>query len=179
MGTPNGATVITVVPGGAEFHSENKAPLADLVLQAFDRLDLPQRRLVWVAGDPDHSKLAQKVNGRPDVLVLRPHWDFTPTLVASDLLITKGNRLPLLEAELLGIPSISISYGYNPVDDHRAALIRTNTALRARGLNPATLHGHLMRALDRGGHMRAQPLEQVSGAARAVASRLAGRLQGS
>lgn len=168
LGIPDSATVITVVPGGAAFHSEDKAPLAGLILETFDRLDFPEKRLVWVVGDPDHGRLAGMTNGRADILLLKPHWDFTPTLVASDLLITKGNRLPLLEAEVLGIPSVSISYGYNPVDDHRVALIHTNTALRARGLTPDSLRTHLLRALERGNHDRRRPINEAKAAGAAA-----------
>jgi hypothetical protein len=149
LGIPASATVILVVPGGADFHSEEKAPVADLILKAYNSLEQEEKRLVWVVGDPDHGMVAEKTNGRRDVVVLRAHLDFTPTMLACDLLITKGNRLPLLEAEALGIPSISISHGYNSVDDHRVALIRSNTALRARGLTPVSLRGHLLHALGR------------------------------
>ena len=69
-------------------------------------------------------------------------------MVASDVVITKATRKTSFELNALRIPSISISFGLNPIDEHRVLRIPTNCALRARGLTPASLSEHLSRALS-------------------------------
>jgi UDP-N-acetylglucosamine:LPS N-acetylglucosamine transferase len=149
LGLPPDSTVILVSPGGSGMHSEARAPLFDLVLDAYDSLKAGDKRLLWVAGEPDYSALVEKSRDRHDLMILKPHYNFTPTIMAADVVITKGNRLPLFECEALGIPSISISYGHNPIDDCRVSQIRTNIALRARGLDTFSLRDYMLKALNR------------------------------
>lgn len=177
LGLPQGSTVILVSPGGAVIHSEARAPTFDLVLGAYDLLDIPGKRLLWVAGDPDYSSLLEKSCDRHDLMILKPHYDFTPTILAADLVITKGNRLPLFECETLGIPSISISYGYNPVDDYRVSRIRTNIALRARGLEKSTLRDYMVEALSRVSEIRHMVRRDVESRRLAVARALLSHLK--
>jgi len=143
------ATLISVAPGGAQFHSEARAPLFDLVLKAFGRLDLPAKRLLWIASGQDYDGLSKRSQAHPEVKVIRPHSDFTSMLLASDLVITKGNRTPLFECQTLGIPTISLSFGLNSVDDYRVTRIPTNTALRARGIDESVLASYISKALAR------------------------------
>jgi hypothetical protein len=172
LGVAQGGAMILVAPGGSAIHSEARAPIFDLVLAAYELLDIPGKRLVWVAGQPDYDVVCGKCAGRSDVVVLKPHYDFTPTLLAADVAITKGNRLPLLECEALGIPSLSISYGYNPVDDYRVNRIRTNTALRARGLNAGVLAAHLRAAIQMRGALQPKAPEAIAAGRIAAAQRL-------
>ena len=117
-------------------------------------LDARNKRLLWVAGDPDYSSLLEKSRDRHDLMILSPITISHRPSMAADLVITKGNRLPLFECETLGIPSISISYGYNPVDDYRVSHIRTNIALRARGLEKSTLRDYMVKSLSRVSEIR-------------------------
>ncbi len=157
LGLAENSTVVLVSPGGAEMHSEARAPLFDLVLGAYDSLEVADKRLLWVVGEPDYSLLAESSQHRRDVMILKPHYNFTPTIMAADLVITKGNRLPLLECEALGIPSISISYGHNAIDNGRVSHIRTNIALRARGLDTFSLRDYMVKALSRADEIQRMP----------------------
>jgi UDP-N-acetylglucosamine:LPS N-acetylglucosamine transferase len=147
LGFASEETVIVVAPGGATTHSEALAPILDLVLTAYDRLEAPRKRLVWVVGGADHRDIGRRVAGRSDIIVLTPHDTIAWTIAAANLVITKGNRITTLECEALGVPSISISFGHNPPDDNRVARIRTNVALRARGLDAVVLKRHIADAI--------------------------------
>lgn len=149
--------VVLVAPGGADMHSEGRAPLFDMLVGSFDLLEERNKRLLWVAAEPDYSLLRHKAEDKNNISILKPHFDFTPTLLASDLVITKGNRLPLLECEKLQIPSISVSFGYNVIDDCRIAQIRTNTALRARGLTRSALKEYMLRSIARTDEIKRMP----------------------
>ena len=173
---PADSTVILVSPGGAGMHSEARAPIFDLVLGAYDSLNVGNKRLLWVVGDPDYSSLVEKSRDRDDLIILKPHYNFTPTIMAADVVITKGNRLPLFECETLGIPSISISYGHNPVDDYRVSHIRTNIALRARGLNKLALRDYIVKALTRASEIQQMPRRDIQSQRLAVAKGLQSHL---
>ena len=176
LGLPADSTVILVSPGGAGMHSEARAPLFDLVLGAYDTLDVGEKRLLWVAGEPDYSALVEKSRHRHDLMILKPHYNFTPTIMAADVVITKGNRLPLFECEALGIPSISISYGHNLVEDSRVSRIQTNVALRGRGLDELALRNYMVEALARAGEIRQMPRRDTESQRLAVAKALQSRL---
>jgi hypothetical protein len=157
-------------------HSEERAPLFDLVLGAYDLLDVGDKRLLWVSGDSDYSSLVEKSRDRPDLTILKPHCNFTPTIMAADVVITKANRLPLFECEALGIPSISISYGHNWVDDYRVCHIRTNIALRARGLDKLVLRDYMVKALSRTSEVQQRPRRDTQSSRLAVAKSLQSHL---
>jgi len=176
LGLPPDSTVILVSPGGAAMHSEERAPIFDLVVGAYDSLDAGDKRLLWVAGDPDYSALVEKSRDRHDLMILKPHYNFTPTIMAADIVITKGNRLPLFECEALGIPSISISYGHNPVDDYRVSRIRTNIALRARGLDKLSLRDYMLKALGRASEIQRMARPDIQSHRLAVAKTLQSHL---
>ena len=176
---PAGSTVILVSPGGSVIHSEARAPMFDLVLGAYDSLEVGDKRLLWVAADPDYSSLAERSRGRRDLMILKPHYNFTPTIMAADVVITKGNRLPLFECEALGIPSISISYGHNPVDDYRVSHIRTNIALRARGLSKLALRDYMVKSLGRATEIQQLHRRDVERQRVAVATALLSHLEDS
>jgi hypothetical protein len=171
------ARVALVAPSGATIHTETAGPLFDLVIKAFDNLEIPKKQLVWVAADPDYSLVSEKVGGRDDVLMLKPHQDFPSTLIASDVVITSGNRITILECEALGIPSISLSYGRNPVDDLRVLRIPTNTPLRARSINSDQLGNYLLRALSNARNLRHKNTDWVCRGRLAAARRLSFHLQ--
>lgn len=162
LGLPPDAAVILVAPGGAEMHGEARSPIFDLVLAAYELLNVTEKRLVWVTGEPDYDSVRGRTADRKDIIILKPHYDFTPTLLASDVVITKGNRVTVLECEALGIPSISISYGNNPVDDYRVSRIRTNAALRARRLKPDVLAMYFRRSVENRGAFQQKSCEAMS-----------------
>jgi hypothetical protein len=142
--------LITVVPGGSDLHSEARAPIATLVLQAFSQLPMTPTALVWVVDEPDFSRLGNLATAYPNVTVRKPDDKPLQLMRASDLVLTKGNRMTVLECYALGIPSISLSYGINRIDDYRIARVRSNIAFRVLGLDAVTLTRAMTDAL-RGG----------------------------
>jgi hypothetical protein len=177
LGLPPKATVVVVVPGGAAVHSEAFAPVLDLVLRAYESLDCGDRRLIWVAGSRDGALVAKRAGGRADIIVMSPHDTIARTMMAATLVITKGNRITVLECEALGVPSISISSGNNPFDDQRIARVRTNVALRARGLEACLLRQHMMCAVAMSDRVVGRSADAVAAPALAAAKRLQFHLQ--
>jgi len=177
LGLPQESTVVLVAPGGASIHTEDRAPLFDLLLEAFRSLNAVEKHLIWVVDGPDRETLAKKAETLDCVSIIAPHQDFTATMVASDLVITKGNRTPLLECEALGIPSISVSFGHDPIDDFRVGRISMNTALRAQGISSLLLRDHMVRALGRKGAFVARTTGEISEGRKAAARRLRDHLE--
>jgi UDP-N-acetylglucosamine:LPS N-acetylglucosamine transferase len=136
LGLAQDATLILVVPGG--WATEQREPIFDLVVPAFDALKAPDKVLVWMAGE-DCEMLRERLDGHEDVIVKDRDWQIDRWMVASDLAVTKANRVTLRELAALGIPSVSISHGHNPVDDVLIERISTNTPLDARTVNSRML----------------------------------------
>jgi UDP-N-acetylglucosamine:LPS N-acetylglucosamine transferase len=128
LGLPPEATVICVLPGS---WTEERAPIADLILPAYTALEAMEKRLVWIAGQ-DCDALRHAVQDRDDVIVREVDWIIDRLMVASDVAITKANYTTMKELAALGVPSISLSPGINPIDDLYARRIETNIALDAR-----------------------------------------------
>lgn len=135
LSLPDDALVIVGIPGGARHSSEAESPLFDLVHQAFEQIPRALKYLVWVVGTPDAKDIADRVNAAENVRIIEPHLNLLDTIAAADLVITKGNRITTMECYGSNCPSISISYGANPIDDYRVGRIPTNTPLRARALD--------------------------------------------
>jgi len=166
------AMVVLVAPGGSAMHSEARAPVFDLIVRAFEMMDVGEKKLIYVAPEADYQTHIERVAGRADVLIIKPSGSFTATMVASDLVITTGNRTPILESQALGIPSISISSGHNPIDDQRNCRVPTNTPLRAKGLSPYFLRDYMSAALKAGQSMTPQPDTKLSQGRLAAAERI-------
>jgi UDP-N-acetylglucosamine:LPS N-acetylglucosamine transferase len=133
---PPEGPVISVFPG--QWSNEERAPLADLLLPAFEALESPDKRLIWLAGD-DCDLLRERTRDLPGVIIKEYDWQIDRLMVASDLAITKTNRKTAQELAALGVPSLSVSYGLNPICDLRASRIPTNTALQADQLTSEKL----------------------------------------
>jgi predicted glycosyltransferase len=128
--------VIACLPGG--WATEARAPIADLMLSAFNQLLQTDKKLFWIAGC-DTDSLIKKTKDRDDVVVMEQLWPIEQLLVASDAVITKGNRGTIMEAAYLGIPSVSLSHGLNSVEEFLVPRIGSNHALRVKGLTPEHL----------------------------------------
>jgi hypothetical protein len=131
---------VAVVPGGAS--PDAQAPMADLVLSAFHQLPQAEKRLVWVASG-DYDRMAARLDGQRDVSVQKFVNPIEKLLGACDLVVTKGTRGITLDAAAVGIPSLSISHGQNPVDDVLVPRMRTNVALVAGALDPDILASYM------------------------------------
>jgi hypothetical protein len=134
LGIDTDATTVAVMPGS---WTEEVAPIMDMVLAAFDALLAP-KHLMWIAGT-DHARISARVRGRRDITILESHWPIDSLMVASDIVITKVNRRTLVELAMLGIRSLSISYGLNPIDEVRAATLPGNRTIPAHAFQPEML----------------------------------------
>ena len=142
LGLPHDALVISVFvhPGR---RIEKVAPIFDLLMPAFDSIEHPNKRLVWLAGE-DCEMLAERTKDRPDVMVRDvivnvEDEPFDRLMVASDLAITKGNRNIVLELAALEIPSITLSHGLNRMDDFRTSRLETNITMQAADIDSHVL----------------------------------------
>jgi UDP-N-acetylglucosamine:LPS N-acetylglucosamine transferase len=137
--------VVSVIPGA--WATEERAPIFDLVLPAFERLRHARKKLVWVAG-ADAGPLLQRAQALPNVHVVREVTPVERLMVASDVVITKANRGSTIELAALGIPSVSLSYGLNAIDEMIIPRLHSNVALNARGIDAETL-GEVIESLLR------------------------------
>jgi UDP-N-acetylglucosamine:LPS N-acetylglucosamine transferase len=169
LGLGQDATVILVVSGG--WANEKRAPIADLILPAFSQLPHRKKKLVWLAGK-DRAQLQEAAAAFDDIQVLDYYAPVEEMIVASDLVVTKGTRGITIDAATIGVPSLSISHGLNPVDDLLVPRIRSNIAVNSNAIDcaglaqcieqilaqPAATWGTPMLAPDHGGHAAAAAL---------------------
>ena len=138
--------VISVLPGSWR---EEETPIAGLVLDAFDALPQERKHLLWVAGE-DCAAIRERTTGRANVSVKSYDPAIDRIMVASDVAITKANRKTHHELNSLGVPSISLSDGENPIDDLRVRQFPGNEAL-SRAATPPELAAAILRADVRSG----------------------------
>lgn len=144
LGFGEGTRVLTMIPGA--WANEKRAPLFDLVLAAFRALPGEDRRLVWVAG-AEHEALAARVEGASDVRIVCQHNPIEALMVASDLALTKANRGTTIDLARLGVPSLSLSFGLNPIDEAILPRLNSNLHLDVRGLDAPFLTATFQRLL--------------------------------
>jgi UDP-N-acetylglucosamine:LPS N-acetylglucosamine transferase len=113
LGLDETAAVIAVLPGS---WTESTAPILELVAQTFVDLDVASKRLVWVAGE-DYDLVRERLRNNPEALVVRRDWQMDRLMAATDVAITKANRMTVLELDSLGIPSVALSPKVNRIDD--------------------------------------------------------------
>lgn len=141
LGLAADATVISVLPGS---WTEAMAPAYEAVVTAFDRLKQPSKHLVWLASTDEHL-LKLRVSDRLDITILGADWQIDRLMVASDLVITKTNRMTVIELASLGIRTLSLSYGLNPVDERCVAGLEGNEMIAIGDLTPGRLRQALAR----------------------------------
>lgn len=144
LALPADATVISVFPGG--WFTEQRAPVLELVLQAFDRLPIHNKWLVWIAGQ-DYAQIAGRCEGRSNVSICQSYYPIEKVMVATNVAITKGTYVTGMELYSLGIPSISLSMRANFVDEILVSRIPTNVQLHARDCDSELLLHKLERCL--------------------------------
>jgi UDP:flavonoid glycosyltransferase YjiC (YdhE family) len=133
---PVDAKVVSVIPGS--WATEERAPVFELVIPAFRGLPYGRKKLIWVAGR-DIEKLAARTGGVEDITLIGEFSPIEKLMVASDLVVTKGNRGTTIELASLGVPAVSLSFGLNVIDEMITWRIPTNTALNARGVDAECL----------------------------------------
>ncbi len=172
MGILADEKVILMLPGS---WTEKMAATRELVLAAFQKVNSPRKRLIWVAGK-DCEDLLRFTEGHADVQVAGIDMNLDRLMVASDLAITKGTYCTSRELEALGIPSISLSHGRNFIDDFYARSIKSNSFLWAEETEPVALARCVEAGLDQG--LAVPDLKALTGhGAACVAAHLAEILQ--
>jgi UDP-N-acetylglucosamine:LPS N-acetylglucosamine transferase len=135
LGLPTNCMLISCMPGS---WSEAACPIADLLVGAFDLISQQKKHLVWLAGN-DYDRLSRKYGDRSDLTIKQEDWTIDRLMVASDIVITKSNRVTLRELNVLGVPSIALSHGVNWPDDVIAARIKTSLFMDAKKVNKQDL----------------------------------------
>jgi hypothetical protein len=144
LGLEQEATVLLVVSGG--WANEARAPIAELILPAFLELPRPKKNLIWLAGK-DSAQLQQRLQAFNSIRVLNYHDPVEEMIVASNIVVTKGTRGITTDAATIGVPSLSISHGLNPVDDFLIPRIRSNIAVEAKAIDCAGLTKYIEQIL--------------------------------
>jgi UDP-N-acetylglucosamine:LPS N-acetylglucosamine transferase len=139
LGMPANAFVAGVFPGSPP---ERREPIVDLVLGALHYLP-PNAVLHWVGGS-DADLLSRLAAAHEKLHFCPLHQDIGQYYVACDVAITKATRKTLFELEYLGIPSVSLTHGYNRIDDRRARSLRNTTLIEAKSIAAPELAGLLV-----------------------------------
>lgn len=134
--------VVSMFPGSWD---ESRAPSADLVMEAFDAIEREPKTLVWLAGE-DAGLIRQRASGRR-VNILGQDWSIDRLMAASDVALTKMNRMTVVELQQLAIPTVSLSWGLNRIDDLAVRAMEgvrclDAPALTAGGLAAAIVETH-------------------------------------
>jgi UDP-N-acetylglucosamine:LPS N-acetylglucosamine transferase len=166
---PQDATVVLCQPGA---WLESQVPLADLLSAAWGLLPPVPRRLIWLAG-PDHQTLATRFKERLDIVVVKDDLKIDRLMVASDVLITKANRMTVYEAASIGLPSISISNLVNWPDDVAVSSVESNRPVSGDSTTPDTLARLILELAN----SRPVPAVKLSGGVAGAATRIAARIE--
>jgi UDP-N-acetylglucosamine:LPS N-acetylglucosamine transferase len=135
LGIPENALVVLCQPGA---WNESQVPLADLLSSAWNLMLECPKRLIWIGGR-DQEALAVRFRQDSSVTVLKEDWRIDRLMAASDMLITKANRMTVYEAAAIGLPSISISSFVNWPDDVAVAHVESNTPISKDSISPGGL----------------------------------------
>lgn len=139
------AMVVSVLPGSWR---EDAAPILELVAGGFDLLTAERKQLVWVAG-ADHRLIASRFRRCESFRVIEADWQIDRLMAASDAIVTKATRMTLTEADWMSVPSVSITYGLNPIDDWRSSLFGLNRTVCAAEATPTILAAAIQEAAAR------------------------------
>jgi UDP-N-acetylglucosamine:LPS N-acetylglucosamine transferase len=162
------ALVALVQPGG---WTESRVAIAELLLSAWQSIPEEPKAMLWLAGR-DHDALLAKLTDDSSVILLREDWQIDRLMVASDLLITKANRLTVYEAASLGLPSISISTGANWPDDVGVGAVESNIAIVLETLTSSTLADIIRRTATIKPQPEKSSSQGVSGAANRIVTHI-------
>lgn len=173
LAIPENAFVATVIPGA--WATEEKAPIAQTVLSAFRQLPHVEKILLWLT-TADHAAVSQQAADLSNVRVVKDCQTIEQVIVASDVVITKGNRGTIIDAASLGIPTLSLSHGLNPIDDALVAGVQSNKSFEAKALDPSSLCAYLSQLSAISPTQRAQPLNLHLQGGTAAAKALIGEI---
>jgi UDP-N-acetylglucosamine:LPS N-acetylglucosamine transferase len=165
LAIPQDATVALCQPGA---WAESQMPFADLLATAWNSLEPLPRLLIWLAGG-DYESLTARFKERADIRILKEDWKIDRLMVASDVLITKANRMTVYEAAAIGLPSISISSFVNWPDDVAVARVSSNTPVLRDTMTPDALAKLIVERKN----SRPLPARELSGGVAGAAARIA------
>lgn len=139
LGIELNKSLVTILGSGGI--GESKSPLIRVYAEALEMLGT-NWSTHWVAGK-DQELVQEAFGGRDDVFVYDFIDPIARLMAASDVVLTKGTRGASLDAAAVGVPSVSLSYGWNPIDDILVPRIQGNIALNARAVDGSTLASYL------------------------------------
>ena len=134
--------VIGVLPGS---WTQQAAAFEELVVSAFDGLEHPSKKLVWVAG-PRYDDVRRKTAGYDNVHVHRTVTHIGALMAGCDVAFTRGSRMSTLELASLRVPVIAVSYGLNKIDDRALAGLPGVSFVDGATLRPSQLAQALLEA---------------------------------
>jgi len=112
LGLEDDEIVILVTPAGRHKHRNKLLDLTPSIIERVKKLEL---RLILLTG-PLFEEYSKKIEKNDRVIVKSYDWKIDRLMAASDLVINKGTFTTTWELVFLGVPSISIPDGDNPVD---------------------------------------------------------------
>jgi len=112
LGLKENETILLVTPAGRHKH---RSKLLDLTTTILTKVNKQELRLILLAG-PLFEEYLERFKTNDKVIVKSYDWEIDRLMAASDLVITKGTFTTSWELVFLGVPSISIPDGDNPVD---------------------------------------------------------------
>lgn len=154
LGLRQDALVISVLPGS---WTEQQAPIFELVTTAVDSLQHERKSIIWIAG-ADYQLLCQCAPNHPYLSVARMDCEIDRLMAASDVAITKANRMTCLELAALGIPSISLSHELNLPDDAVVSRISSNVHLSVKHTDAPSLARVISETLAKAAGSRPVPV---------------------
>lgn len=169
LGLDESEFIFVVVTGGAA--AERDSPLASLIFGAYEACGFAEKRLYWLS-NKDAAYIKANYSHLPNVTALPFYSPIEKLLLAADVILTKGTRGITLDAAALGVPSISISHGNNPIDDLLVPRIKNNVALSASALDPEALLYHIRKVRS-----ARETAVEVSPNVDAIASRIASEVR--
>jgi UDP-N-acetylglucosamine:LPS N-acetylglucosamine transferase len=164
LGISQDALVVLCQPGA---WVESVVPFAELLSTAWNLVPNSPKRLIWIGGR-DYQSLALRCRDDNTITVLKEDWQMDRLMAASDILITKANRMTVYEAAAMGVPSISISGLANWPDDVAVANVQTNTALFRDSVSPERLAQQILAKASIAFQPAAESSRGVSGAAERI-----------
>jgi hypothetical protein len=157
--------LVAVVQPGA--WTEKMFPIAQIVSGAWKAVPLKPKRLIWIAGS-DCDELAAQFAGDDEIAVVRHDWRLDRLIAASNLVITKANRLTVFEAAAAGVPSLSLTQFMNWPDDVAVNQVPTNLSLRASAVDASLLAQTIVAVANRPAAPAAQVSRGIEGACRRI-----------
>jgi hypothetical protein len=158
-------SLILVLPGSPP---EDATPIRDLVFGAFHELSSSNAQVIWVAGK-EFARVSSLASGSPRIKVLEHEPQLDRLMVAADLAITKGTYNIGKELVAFGVPSISLSHGYNHIDDLFSRTFPTNKFVWAQQTTSQALAEGISAGLSHGLYAPDETLLNGNGARRVAA----------